>query len=123
LLGLASSAALASSGINVDCNEVTEDLPRPELPSPSLNITVVDHGLGDVAADIQALPSEVAAEQIASPVLSDELELAEDSESGDTDSDSVGVPVSTPPETALRLPGVAEEDQPHFRRQMYRTDI
>jgi hypothetical protein len=121
LLGLASSAALASSGINVDCNEVTEDLPRPELPSPSLNITVVDHGLGDVAADIQALPSEISAEQIASPVLSDELELAEDSES--SDSDSVGVPVSTPPETALRLPGVAEEDQPHFRRQMYRTDI
>jgi hypothetical protein len=48
--------------------------------------------------------------------------LTEGNETASEDDDN-GKPVSTPPETALRLPGVSEVDQPHFRSQMYRTDI
>lgn len=123
LLGFYCSSAFASSDINADCKEGIERFPNPELPSPSLNITMVDHGLADAAAGIQTIPSEIAAEKIASPALSVDVEFAEGTEPSDADDDSVAVPASSPPETALRLPGVREEDQPHFRRQMYRTDI
>ena len=123
LLGICCSSAFASSDINADCKEGIERFSDPGLPSLSLNITVVDHGLADAAAGIQALPSEIAAEPIASPALSEDVEFAEGTDPGDADDDSVGVPVGSPSETALRLPGVREEDQPHFRRQMYRTDI
>ena len=122
LLGFCSSSALASSGIKADCNDAIDKLSTPALPTPSLNIRVVDHGLTDSAAGIQALPTEIAADKIATPALSEEIELAEDNEPASED-DEDGKPVSTPPETALRLPGVSEVDQPHFRRQMYRTDI
>jgi hypothetical protein len=122
LLGICSSAALASSGIKADCDKAIDKLPNPALPSPSLNITVVDHGLADTAADIQSLPGEIAAEKIAPPALAEEIELTEENEPVSEDDDN-GKPVSTRPETALRLPGVSEVDQPHFRNQMYRTDI
>jgi hypothetical protein len=122
LLGFCSSAALASSGIKADCDGAIDKLPNPKLPSPSLNITVVDHGMTDTAAGIQSLPTEIAAEKIVSPTLAEEIELTEGNETASEDDDN-GKPVSTPPETALRLPGVSEVDQPHFRSQMYRTDI
>ncbi|MDH4124293.1 MAG: hypothetical protein OEW64_02685 [Gammaproteobacteria bacterium] len=120
LLGFCSSSVLASSGIRPDCEGVTDDVADPALPAPSLNIVVVDRGPSD-ATGIQALPTGINAEKIAAPALQDEIELVEDTDAGDALEEAA--PVSTPPETALRLHGVAEEDQPHFRRQMYRTDI
>lgn len=121
LLAICSSSVFASSGVISDCDEVTAALSTPALPSPSLNIKVVDHGLVDAAADMQASAVELTAEKMASPALTEDLELTDDvEESGAEDASS---PVNDAPETALRLPGVAEQDLPHFRRQMYRTDI
>lgn len=111
------AAAQASSGIDVDSNEVTEAPPTPELPSPSLNVPVLDRDLADagnhVGKPAAATRTDKSAEKVVAPALADDVE----------DADDASGPVSTPPETALRLPGVAEEDLPRFRRQMYRTDI
>ncbi len=120
LLGFCSSSALASSGVRPDCDEVADQVPEPALPAPSLNIVVLDRGTTD-ATGIQALPKGMSAEKIVAPVLQDNTELVDDAESRDSVEESA--PVYTSPETALRLPGVAEEVLPHFRRQMYRTDI
>lgn len=120
LLGFFSSSVLASSGVSPDCDEVADEVPDAALPAPSLNIVVVDRGAND-ATGIQALPTGISVEKNAAPASQDEVELAEDLDSGDAVEEIP--PVSTAPETALRLPGVPEEDQPHFRRQMYRTDI
>lgn len=117
LFGFWCATASASSGFDVDCNEVTEAPPTPELPTPSLNVQVVDHGLVDASANIAAPPAALSADDMVAPTLVDDV--ADDGE----DDDQASGPVSTPPETALRLPGVSEEELPRFRRQMYRTDI
>ena len=121
LLGFCSSAAIASSGVAAGNDEVTDALPAPALPSPSLNIKMTDRGLVSAAADMQASAAELSADKVASPALAEDIELTEDQE--DDDQGAGGNPVTDAPETALRLPGVAEQDLPHFRRQMYRTDI
>jgi hypothetical protein len=115
LLGFCCSYAVASSNICSDCNQVydvSDEMSSPALPSPSLNIDVLD-----AVADVAVPADETTAENIVSPVLAEDVE-----DDGEADDRSSG-PVTGPPETALHLPGVAEEDQPRFRRQMYRTDI
>jgi hypothetical protein len=112
-----SSFALASSGIETDSKEVSEEPPTPALPSPSLNVDVADHAHIDATAGMGTAAGSPSDEEVARPVL------VEDVEADATSDEETAVPVSDPPETALRLPGVAEEDQPRFRRQMYRTDI
>jgi hypothetical protein len=124
LLGLCAGPAWASSGFTTHCNEVTADLPSPEITPPSLNIKLVDHGLIDAAADMKAPAAEPADEDMPSPALAEATttsaieEVEEEIEDEDT-----AIPVSNPPGTAFRLPGVSEKDQPRFRRQMNRTDI
>ena len=83
-----------------------------------------DHGLTDSAADMNDPASDPTAEKLTSPAL---VEVADVSLTDSSDSSSAkeddAVPVNDLPETAVRLPGVSEADQPRFRRQMYRTDI
>ena len=124
LLGLACSSAIASNGFTLDCDEVNEALPAVEIPTPSLVIRAVDHGLTDSAADMKDPASDPGAEKISSPALAEvaDVSLDDSSESSSAEEDDA-VPVNDLPETALRLPGVSEEQQPRFRRQMYRTDI
>lgn len=120
LLGFCSSSALASSGVRPDREEVADEVPDPALPAPSLSMVVVDRGATD-ATGIQALPERISNAKIAAPALQDNIKLVDDEEPRENVEESA--PANTPPETALRLPGVAEEDMPNFRRQMHRTDI
>jgi hypothetical protein len=124
LVGLACSSAFASNGIKLDCDEANDTLPAIEIPTPSLVIRAVDHGLTDSAADMKDPASDPGVEKISSPALAEvtDVSLNNSSESSSADEDDA-VPVNDLPETALRLPGVSEKEQPRFRRQMYRTDI
>lgn len=124
LLGLSCSAAFASNGFKSDCDEVNDALPAVEIPTPSLTIRLVDHGETDSAADMKDPASDPAIEKVTSPALAEvaDVKLNDSSESSSTETDDA-IPVNDLPETALSLPGVAEKDQPRFRRQMYRTDI
>lgn len=124
LFGLSCSTAFASNGFKSDCDEVNDALPAIEIPSSSLTIRVVDHGLTDSAADMKDPASDPAAEKVTAPTLTEvaDVKLSDSGESISAETDDA-VPVNDLPETALKLPGVAEEDQPRFRRQMYRTDI
>jgi hypothetical protein len=120
-LGFGASSAVASSGIITDSDEDTA-LPALAPSPPSLNMQMVDRGrVDDAAADMRASAVELASDKMASPTLVDDNELTDDVE--DNAADDASSPVTDTPETALRLPGVAEQDLPHFRRQMYRTDI
>jgi len=121
LLGFCSSSVFASSGVSTDGDEVNAALSTPALPSPSLNIKKVDLGLVNATADMQASAARLSAEKMTSPTLADDIELTDDVE--DDDANDTTSPVNDTAETAVRLPGVAEQDLPHFRRQMYRTDI
>ena len=124
LLGLLSGPALASSGFTTHCSEVTADLPSPEIPPPSLSFKLVDHGLIDAAADMKAPAAEPADEKMPSPALAEATTTSATEEvEEEIDDEDTAIPVSDPPGTALRLPGVSEKDQPRFRRQMNRTDI
>ena len=124
LFGLSCSTAFASNGFKSDCDEVNDALPAVEIPAPSLTIRVVDHGLTDSAADMKDPANDPAAEKITAPALAEvaDVNLSDSGESSSAETD-VAVPANNLPETALKLPGVAEKDQPRFRRQMYRTDI
>ncbi len=120
LLGSWCSSALASNDVTAEC----EALPAVEIPTPSLTFKRTDHGLTDSAADMKDAASEPGSEKVSSPALADAASIdSTDTTDTDSEADENAVPVSNPPETALRLPGVSEEDQPRFRRQMYRTDI
>jgi hypothetical protein len=124
LLGLACSSAFASNGFTIDCDAVSESLATIEIQTPSLAIRTVDHGLTDSAADMKDPASNPTSEKITSPALAEvaNVGLTDSSESSPANEDDA-IPVNSLPETALRLPGVSEEDQPRFRRRMYRTDI
>jgi hypothetical protein len=124
LLGLWTIPALASSGFTTHRSEVTAELPSPEIPRPSLNIKLVDHGLIEAAADMKAPAAEPADEEVPAPALA-KVKTTSSTEEVEEDvaDENVAIPVSDPPGTALRLPGVSEKDQPRFRRQMNRTDI
>ncbi len=122
LLIVCYSSAFASNGFKTHCSEATDQPPTPELPAPSLNVQIVDHGLIEFAADMKAPATEPGAEKITSPALAEVATSTADSETNKQDKISA-VSDSDPLGTALRLLGVSEEDQPRFRRQMYRTDI
>ena len=124
LLGLSCSTVFASNGFKSDCDEVNDALPAVEIPTPSLTIRLVDHGETDSAADMKDPASDPAIEKVTSPALAEvtDVKLNDSSESSSTETDDA-IPINDLPETALKLPGVAEKDQPRFRRQMYRTDI
>ena len=83
-----------------------------------------DHGLTDSAADMNDPASDPTAEKLTSRTLAEVADAglndsSESSSANEEDADSA----NDLPETALRLPGVSEEEQPRFRRRMYRTDI
>ncbi len=120
LLGAWCSSALASNDITAEC----EALPAVEVPSARLTIKRTDHGLTDSAADMKDPATEPGSKNMNSPALADVAanKLADTADTA-AEAEEIAVPVSNPSETALRLPGVSEEDQPRFRRQMYRTDI
>ncbi len=126
---LSGSAAFASNGFKSDCDEVNDALPAVEIPTPSLTtpplaIRVVEHGLTDSAADMKDPASDPTVEKLSSPALTEVVDVTMDDSSESTmKKEDDAVPVNNLPETALRLPGVSKEDQPRFRRQMYRTDI
>lgn len=124
LLGLACSSAFASNSFKLDCDDVSDALAAVEIPTSSLNIRAADHGLTDSAADMKDPASDPGAEKLTSPALAEvaDVSLDDSVESSAADNDDT-VPVNDLPETALRLPGVSEKEQPRFRRQMYRTDI
>jgi len=117
-----SASAFASSSVTPDPDETTQKLPVPELPSPALDIRAADTALVDGAAELSLPGTELAAEKLTAPVPDSPVELSDDADALGDD-ETLDEAVKSPPETALRLPGVAEEDHPHFRRQMYRTDI
>ena len=124
LFAVCCSTALASSGIDSRCSELGTELSSAAAPATKLDIKLADHGLIDAAADMNAPATGPADDEMPSTALAEvsntaSSEVAEKDNNGD---DNV-LPVSNPPGTALRLPGVSDKDLPRFRRQMNRTDI
>ncbi len=124
LLGTWSASALASHSFHTNCDQATAELPAPEIPAPSLNVVVSEHGLTSAAADMDA---PAAASHSDSGVLPALAEVTTKS-TGNAVEEQAGADESAntanePTESALQLPGVSEAALPRFRRQMYRTDI
>ena len=123
-LGSWCSLSLASNGIKSNCTDLNNQPVTVRIPAPSLTVTVVDHGLTDAAADMKESASEPSGENIPTSALADAVETdAVESSDSATQVENIDEPIKKTPETALHLPGVPEEDQPRFRRQMYRNDI
>ena len=78
------------------------------------------HDEARAQADATIAETVMAAEAALAEVADVNLNDGSDSSSAKKDD---SVPLRELPETALRLPGVSEKEQPRFRRQMYRTDI
>jgi hypothetical protein len=124
LFCLSCSSSFASNVIKSDSDEITDPPATNSSPAPRLTLRTTDHGLTDSVADMKDPASDPAAEKVSSPALAEAADSNADegAENATTDTDTT-VAIDELPETALRLPGVADKDLPRFRRQMYRTDI
>jgi hypothetical protein len=97
-----SAGASASNGIGSDRIQIDETRSLPEVTSEPFRVIDPEHRGGRLLDEIfgeeetpdQALPGDEPEQK----------------------------PIALPP-TATRLPGVATEELPRFRRQMYRLDI
>jgi hypothetical protein len=124
LLSFFCTSALASNSVKLPCKDASNDLSTPDFPALALNVKHIDHGLIDAAADMKLSPAVPAKEKLPSSALAEIKSSPDSNDVEDTiENDESPAAVSGSPETALRLPGVAEKDQPRFRRQMNRTDI
>jgi hypothetical protein len=120
LLSLSCSFTYASNLVKSDCDEMNDPPAADASSAPPLAIKMTDHGLTDSASDMRDPASDPAAEKVSSPILADDAEETVTESVTETDA---SVAVDELPETALRLPGVSDQELPRFRRQMYRTDI
>ena len=124
LLGAWSVSALASNGFDAHCAEATNELPAPEIPTPSLNIEVAEHGMTQAASDMHAPEAASRSESSVLPALADvPTKSSNDAAEEQSGADESANTAIEPSGTAIQLPGVSEADLPRFRRQMYRTDI
>lgn len=123
-LCVCSLQALASTSFDTDCpTDVLTGLNAVTVAGPSLQIESADRNRSKSApetADTGA-PVPTADPAITSSSVLDEF-------LGDEESAGAGLHGREDerpalPKTATRLPGIAEEDLPRFRRQMFRTDI
>lgn len=125
LLGFSCTSAFAADAIKSACDKISDAPQGVEISDQSLSIKLVDHGPTDSAADMKAPAADPAVEKLTSPALAADTAdtpLIDSEETSATETDAA-VAADDLPETALRLPGVSEEELPRFRRQMYRTDI
>lgn len=124
LLGVSSASALASNSFETQCNEAADELPAVEIPTPSLTIEVVDHGLTSATADMNAPTAEPGNESVAAAAMAVVIsEASTENAAEEVSAEEAANSDAEPPGTALRLPGVSDSDLLRFRRQMYRTDI
>lgn len=125
---LGCSSAFANNSFKENCPEANDSPPSVEIQSPALVLRTVDLGLTDSSADMKDPASEPSTAEITSsttPALADvaDVSLTDSNETASSVKEDDAIPSNKLPETALRLPGISEESQPRFRRQMYRTDI
>ena len=126
-----SAGAWASNGIGSDRIQVDETRSLPEVTSEPFRVIDPEHR-GTESGAIKSAVTEGDVETASGPAspaaltkgrLLDEIfaeeETPDQSLLGDEPEQK---PVALPP-TATRLPGVATEELPRFRRQMYRLDI
>ena len=124
LLGAWSASALASNGFDTHRTETDDALPAPNIPAPSLTVEVAEPGLTIASAHIDAPAAKPGSESAVSPAWADVTKNPPtDDLDKQADADESTGSKTQPPGPALRLPGVSDENLPHFRRQMYRTDI
>ncbi len=124
LLGVSSASALASNSFETQCNEAVHELPAVEIPTPSLTIEVVDHGLTSATADMNAPTAEPGNASVAAAAMADVIsETSTENAAEEVSAEEAANSDAEPPGTALRLPGVSDSDFLRFRRQIYRTDI
>lgn len=124
LLMLPLSSVFASNAFKPECNAFEDPPPTVEPPTPVLVMRVADHGLTDSSADMTDSASDPTDEKVVSPALAEvaDVNLPDSSDTSAAEEDDA-IPATSLPETAVKLPGVSEKEQPRFRRQMYRTDI
>ena len=120
--GFGSVTASAATGVDEDCPETRAEIVA-EISPPSLHVNAVEH-VGDTSVtatdSAAARPLASGTDTQTSALLNKALPRpAGDSDSIASEKDSTR---DLPP-TDMRLPGVADEDLPRFRRQMFRTDI
>lgn len=121
-LTLVSELAFAATGIDDDCPTSRKAL-AVNIAPPSLQADVVDYSGTEPQAGSDAAPARPLADaDLRTSALLRQIAPkaeAEDTETADTREEPDG---DLPP-TATRIPGVADEHMPRFRRQMFRTDI
>lgn len=121
-LGTCPLAATAATGIDEDCPETRAAIVA-EISPPSLQVDAAEHVADPatrVADDAAARPLDSGRETQTSALMRELPPRPVD------DSESLGSDEATTrdlPPTETRLPGIADEDLPRFRRQMFRTDI
>ena len=125
-LCMASLQALAATGLDRDCpDEPLSDLQVDTVTDPVLRSEPADRRktapLTKSGVDSEGLTPARAVPAITSRSTLDDL-LVEEDRALDLPGDQHNRRSELPP-TATRLPGVANEELPRYRRQMYRTDI
>lgn len=126
-----SAGASASNGIGSDRIQIDETRSLPEVTSEPFRVIDPEHR-GTESGAIKSAVTEGDVETASGPAspaaltegrLLDEIfgeeETPDQALPGDEPEQK---PIALPP-TATRLPGVATEELPRFRRQMYRLDI
>lgn len=121
-LGCSSVAASAATGVDEDCPETSAEIVA-EFSPPSLHLDPVENVSDSAVADqhsATARPLAGGREGQTSAMLREALPQPVD------EADAIGADGERSrdlPATEMRLPGIADEDLPRFRRQMFRTDI
>jgi hypothetical protein len=122
VVGCWSVAATAATGINEDCPETRAAIVA-EISPPSVQVETVDH-VSDPAISAAELATARPLDSSKGAQTSAQLRKALPSPADDGDSIGSDEDRSMElPATETRLPGIADEDLPRFRRQMFRTDI
>jgi hypothetical protein len=114
----------ASANIDPDCVSIDDQAEISAFSSPpSLRLEMTEHDRRDPTpaerladSDSPQEPGlEAASNSLLKNLVGKEQNLTDEV---DPEAQAPGLPP-----TATRLPGIADEDLPRFRRQMFRTDI
>ncbi len=144
--------AAASSAVTA-CNDTLTEVVSSELPTPSLKLKVVDHGMDDLKSKASQDKSAFSSRRLPDPLDLAPTESLQADDAHDVDVEPTATPVSDQgqasvsdaegtatgendlaekpavpvegqlPAIATKVPGVSDDNLTRYRERMYRTDI